>query len=330
MECTSVECNDVPENAELTSSAAVTLLCIDGKVSTGQRHLAALVVGALRSTPLLLVSLHPSPRTLSDQRAQPTQSRQHGPQTLQRTDSGEEASSRRQNRQAVSNEQAWPPAERPTDESHTMTTPSDRAPSDRSHANLISPLSVRCSLQIHSSEAQSRLSFGVRLGALRSHFATTMTDTAPPSQPAPLVKHHSERSHSRSNSTSQQQAAPVSGGVPASSPSPPPTAHCPHVSSLLNLNLIRQRFRSRTFQKAFVADQLECCDCNVHFPKDHLWACLQCTNVDCARCGRHDQHHASKHYKAEKHALAIHLHTRVIWLALYAHSTHGLLIRALW
>ena len=142
-------------------------------------------------------------------------------------------------------------------------------------------------------------------------YAQMADNSPPPPQPATLVKHHSERSHSRSNSAAQQPAA--SGGVPASSPSPPPTAHCPHVSSLLNLNLLRQRFRSRTFQKAFVADQLECCDCNVHFPKDHLWACLQCTNVDCARCGRHDQHHASKHYKAEKHALAIHLHTRVIW-----------------
>ena len=97
------------------------------------------------------------------------------------------------------------------------------------------------------------------------------------------------------------------------SPTPPPTSHCPHVSSLLNLPLIRQRFRSRTFQNAYTQNRLECCDCNVHFPTEHLWACLQCSNIDSARCGRFQQKHAVKHFREHKHALAIHLQTRVIW-----------------
>jgi len=137
-------------------------------------------------------------------------------------------------------------------------------------------------------------------------------------------KYHSERGHSRSNSAagssnhsgrsaSAVHLAPPSNGVPAASPSPPPTAHCPHLTSLLNLAQIRQRFRSRTFQSSYIGDTLDCADCEVRFPREHLWACLQCSNLDCTRCGRHHQKHALQHFRTTGHALAIHLSTRVIW-----------------
>jgi hypothetical protein len=140
-------------------------------------------------------------------------------------------------------------------------------------------------------------------------------------------KYHSERGHSRSNSGADRTAAAAAAasasssnahlappsGVPMTSPSPPPTAHCPHLSTTLNLSQIRQRFRSRTFQAAYTGDTLECADCEVHFPREHLWACLQCTNLNAARCGRHHQKHAIQHFRTSGHALAIHLSTRVIW-----------------
>ncbi len=136
-----------------------------------------------------------------------------------------------------------------------------------------------------------------------------MSEGAPP-------KYHSERGHSRSNSgaaASNDNIAPPASGYPAATPSPPPTAHCPHLTSKLSLKSIRQRFRTRTFQSAYSGDKLECTDCNVHFPREHLWACLQCENLDCARCGRHHQKHALLHFRSSGHALAIHLSTRVIW-----------------
>jgi ubiquitin carboxyl-terminal hydrolase 20/33 len=140
------------------------------------------------------------------------------------------------------------------------------------------------------------------------------------SSPDAPPKYHSERGHSRSNSAAgstntgnNNHLAPPTGGYPAPTPSPPPTAHCPHVSSNLSLAQIRQRFRSRTFQSSYTSDTLECIDCECRFPREHLWACLQCNKVDCTRCGRHHQKHAVLHYRGTGHCLALHLSTRVIW-----------------
>jgi len=127
-------------------------------------------------------------------------------------------------------------------------------------------------------------------------------------------KYHSEHEHS---SSSRVVANGPSSGVhpppPPSSPSPPPTAACPHLATRLNLNLIRQRFRTRTFQKCLAEDTFECSDCGVHYPRERLWACLECENLDCCRCGRHDQRHSHEHATKRNHALAIHCTTRVIW-----------------
>lgn len=128
---------------------------------------------------------------------------------------------------------------------------------------------------------------------------------------APL-KYHSERGHSRSASGNHVSHPSSAGATPAPSPSPPPTASCPHLSSV-DLTLVRNRLRSRTFQKAYSADQLECVECAVHYPTSHLWVCLRCTKVDASRCGRYHQSHALHHFRDAGHALAMHLNTRVIW-----------------
>lgn len=130
-------------------------------------------------------------------------------------------------------------------------------------------------------------------------------------------KLHSERGHTSSHphthtQTSNPHPADDDDSVPTST-SPPPSAPCAHWQQL-NINAIRQRFRAQTFQKNFHDDHLACLACEIQYPKEHLWACLQCDgNLEAQRCGRYKEKHSLHHFKTTGHCLAIHLSSRVIW-----------------